>query len=156
MTPETKWVASFMPEMVAVKSRASYIWAVVTISAIGALVVLAVLWMRPTADPLAVVLDVSKGVAPTIAGVLAYMKAQDTHLMVNSRLDQFISAQSEVARNLGIAQGAINEQTRVAEIKRLTSIAVAEALAAKTPQQIVVEIQPNQAVPPSIKVSDNS
>jgi len=74
-----------------VSSRAPYVWAVVILAAIAAVLVIVVLWIRPQADPLDVVSQVAKGLAPTIAGVMAYLKAQETHLSVNSRLDAFMN-----------------------------------------------------------------
>jgi hypothetical protein len=54
--------------------------------------------------------------APTVAGVMAYLKSQETHPMVNSRLDAFIKSSVDVARLQGAAQGVSEEQSRQAAL----------------------------------------
>ncbi len=100
-----------------VSSRAPYVWAVVILAAIAAVLVVVVLWIRPQADPLDVVSQVAKGLPPTIAGVMAYLKAQETHLSVNSRLDAFMREHAAAAHVKGQLQGVADEQARQAALE---------------------------------------
>ena len=100
-----------------VTAKTYYVWAVVILAAMGTVLVLAILWVRPTSDPLDVVAQVAKGLAPTIAGVMAYLKAQETHLSVNSRLDAFMKANAAAARSEGQMQGVAHEQARQAALQ---------------------------------------
>lgn len=92
--------------------KSVYVWAVVILALIGALLVMGVLYARPTSDPVDVIGNVLKGLAPTIAGVLAFLKSQETHLIVNSRLDAFMAAHAKNAHAEGMAEGAAKERAR--------------------------------------------
>ena len=59
----------------------------------------------PQADPLAVCASVFGLLSSTTLSLLAFMKSQQTHLSVNSRLDDFISTSSLAAHAEGQAQG---------------------------------------------------
>jgi hypothetical protein len=97
-------------------SNAPYVWAVVILTAVAAVLVLVIVWLRPKADALDVVAQVAKGLAPTVAGVMAYLKAQETHLSVNSRLDAFMRENAALARREGQIQGMADEQARQAAL----------------------------------------
>jgi len=99
-----------------VSSNAPYVWAVVILTAVAAVLVLVIVWLRPKADALDVVAQVAKGLAPTVAGVMAYLKAQETHLSVNSRLDAFMREHATLARRDGQIQGVADEQARQAAL----------------------------------------
>jgi hypothetical protein len=93
-------------------SNAPYILAVVILTALAAILVITILWLRPKTDALDAVAQVAKGLAPTIAGVMAYLKSQETHLSVNSRLDAFIRENAKVAHREGQLQGIADERAR--------------------------------------------
>ena len=76
---------------------------------VGVVLIGLILWLRPTSDPLIVITAVSGFIASTGAGVLSMMKSQETHVAVNSRMDQWMDAQSNIAH----AQGVSDEQARV-------------------------------------------
>jgi hypothetical protein len=99
-----------------VSSNAPYVWAVVILTAVAAVLVLVIVWLRPKADALDVVAQVAKGLAPTVAGVMAYLKAQETHLSVNSRLDAFMREHAALAHREGQIQGMADEQARQAAL----------------------------------------
>ena len=96
MTPTPK---SRQPE------TAIYVWAVVILVLIGASLVMGILLARPQSDWIDVVGNVAKGLAPTIAAVLAFLKSQETHLSVNSRLDAFMAEHAKNAHAEGVIQG---------------------------------------------------
>lgn len=98
-------------------SKAPYIWSVVVLTLLSCALVMGVLLVRPQVDAMDVITKVLTGLAPTIAAVLAYLKSQDTHLSVNSRLDAFMTEHAKVARAEGILQGTSNEQARTAAIQ---------------------------------------
>ena len=93
-----------------------YVWAGITVATLGAAFVLLILLLRPNADPLVVIGGVSAPLIPTLAGVFAVMKAQETHLSVNSRLTAFIQATTDAASAKGQLQGAADEQARQAAL----------------------------------------
>ncbi len=90
----------------------SYAWAVVVMAGIAGAMFGIILWLRPNADPLAVAGIVTTMTLPTITGVLSYMKAQETHRNVNSRLDAWIEASGKLARAEGEKKGAADEVMR--------------------------------------------
>lgn len=113
--------------------KPTYVWAVVILVLIGALLVMGILYLRPESDPLDVMGDVLKGLAPTIAAVLAFLKSQETHLSVNGRLDAFLAEHAKVARAEGIAQGVAEEQARVAAQGAPTPIPAPDAIVLHIP-----------------------
>jgi hypothetical protein len=106
-----------------------YIWAVVFMSVFGVALILGILLLRPQADWVDVTGNVLKGLAPTEAAILALMKAQETHVSVNSRMDAWMAAQALLSHREGVAQGVADEQARMAssvplmEDKKLLPIA---------------------------------
>lgn len=90
--------------------NASYIWAVVVIVLAGLAFLLGVMYLRPQTDPLVLIGGILGALAPTTAAVLSFMKAQQTHLSVNGRLDAFITARGRAAHAEGVLEG-IAQQT---------------------------------------------
>jgi hypothetical protein len=103
-------------------SEGKYIWAFVVITLLSFALIILTLLVRPNYDPVDVIIQISKMMVPTMAGVAAYLKSEETHIMINSRLDEFIKNSNLVARAEGAAQGVLGEQKRIAE----------QVLAAKT------------------------
>lgn len=97
--------------------KGPYIWASVIIVLIAAVFFLTLLYLRPQIDAVELLGNVAATVLPTIASVLAYLKAQETHLSVNSRLTDFINEHGASKMNEGIIQGTADEQVRVAKQK---------------------------------------
>jgi hypothetical protein len=94
-----------------------YIMAVVLMAALGILGVVAVAVARPGQDNTAIFTAIAGFVCPTTLSLLAFMKAQETHLSVNSRLDAFMRNAELAAHIKGIVAGraqgrdAANERT---------------------------------------------
>ncbi len=61
-------------------------------------------------------------IGPTTLSLLAYMKSQETHLSVNSRLEQFISSNGRAQRAegelAGRAAGQLEETARMLAAKK--------------------------------------
>ena len=95
-------------------SARPYIWAVVILILSGLVIALAILKLRPTADPIVIIGGILAGLTPTTAAVLALMKSNETHLSVNGRLDAWMAEHAKAARSEGVIQGTTDEQNRVA------------------------------------------
>lgn len=97
-------------------SNVPYLVAVVimTLLALGA--VLAVLVLRPGQDNTQLIATIVGFCVPTTTAILAFMKSQETHLAVNSRLDSFMKQHADSARAEGVIAGIDKEQSRQAAI----------------------------------------
>jgi len=82
-----------------------YVIAVVTMMAFGVIGVIAVAVLRPTQDNTLIVTTIIGFIAPTTLSLLAFMKAQETHLSVNSRLDAFMANATLAAHAKGLMEG---------------------------------------------------
>lgn len=82
----------------------------VAVAFMGLLIVIAILlitFLRPDKDNTGLIATVISALVPTTAAILALMKAQETHLSVNSRLDAFMTTASAAARAEGKAEGLV-------------------------------------------------
>ncbi len=91
-------------------STSTYVWAAVSVVLIGTLAIFGIFVVRPDRDNSAIITIIIAGIAPTAAAILGLMKAQETHLVVNSRFDKVIGAATAVARE----EGAAAERARAA------------------------------------------
>ena len=82
-----------------------YIIAVVLMATLGIVGVVCVSIFRPGQDNISVYGLIGTFVGPTTLSLLAFMKAQETHLSVNSRLDAFMRNAEVAAHIRGIAEG---------------------------------------------------
>ena len=103
-------------------SLAPYVWSVVVLVLIGAILVLGIIAIHPQSDPIDVMGQVAKGLAPTIVGVFAFLKSQEvkavsesTHVAVNSRLDAWMEANTQISKAVGVVQGIAEEKARALE-----------------------------------------
>ena len=146
MTPDTKptLISTLKPA-----GKGPYVWAVVIMTLIGGMLVIGILYLRPQSDPLDVLAQVMKGLAPTTAGVLAFMKSQETHLSVNSRLDAFMAEHGKASHAEGVIQGAADEQSRASAENAKIAAAKSAAAAIKTaPGNIPIAVAPVVVVAP--------
>lgn len=60
---------------------------------------------RPNQDNTSIITTILGFLAPTTLSLLAFMKAQETHLSVNSRLDAFMRNAELAARVQGVIEG---------------------------------------------------
>ena len=86
------------------------------------LLVLGIIAIHPQSDPIDVMGQVAKGLAPTIVGVFAFLKSQEvkavsesTHVAVNSRLDAWMEANTQISKAVGVVQGIAEEKARALE-----------------------------------------
>lgn len=112
---------------------------------IGVGSVMTITLVRPDADNTAVIATILSFLAPTTLSLLAFMKSQETHLSVNSRLDAFV----ENAKLASFASGK-DEGRRAANVRtdELTSQVSGRLSVASSP---VAEPEPT-----SVKIEDVS
>jgi hypothetical protein len=93
-------------------TNAPYLIAIVimAIVTVAAIVIIAV--VRPAQDNASINIQIIGFATTTTAAILAFMKAQETHLSVNSRLEQFIKNADRAARSEGelVGRAAGREQ----------------------------------------------
>ncbi len=88
-----------------VPNNTPYIVAVVLMVLGGVLGSVVINVFRSTQDNTLVIAAIFGFLAPTTLSLLAFMKAQETHLSVNSRLDGFINNAAAAANAQGIITG---------------------------------------------------
>jgi hypothetical protein len=89
-----------------------YLIAIVLMILVGIAGVAAIVALRPDADILVVGAMVFGFITPTTLSLLSFMKAQETHLSVNSRLDGFIRNAEAAARGEGREEGRLKANNR--------------------------------------------
>lgn len=92
--------------------------AIVAVLLIGVSGVVLITILRPDLDPLAVSAVIFGFLTPTTLSLMSYLKAQETHLAVNSRLDQFISSASKAAEAVGKEAGRKESEARTDDLAK--------------------------------------
>ena len=92
-----------------VSNNVPYVIAVVVMVFIAITAIVIVATVRPNEDNVAIYTLIVGSIVPTTTALLAFMKAQETHLSVNSRLDQFILNADRSARAEGELAGRAAE-----------------------------------------------
>lgn len=139
----------FEPDPSSTKTAvAPYIWAVVIMMLLGGLIVLGVLWMHPGTEPLGVLAEVGKWLTVLTTVVLTFMKSQETHMMVNSRLEAWMKDHAAVARADGEKAGiAIATERAVTQAVTIEN-AIARVALPAPPQVIGLTVTRAPAPPP--------
>ena len=106
------------PTIVQPPSNIPYLVAIVIMLLMALGSVMGILLIRPGQDNTQLIATVVGMMVPTIAAILAFMKSQETHLSVNSRLDAFMAEHAASADAKGFARGVeqTNAQTVAATI----------------------------------------
>jgi hypothetical protein len=93
-------------------SMIPYLIAIVAMTSLGVGSTVLILILRPTADNAALFTSIAGFIAPTTMALLAFMKTQETHVLVNGRMDEFkrllkanAAIKEEKAREAGVAEG---------------------------------------------------
>ncbi len=97
-------------EYARVGSNTPYVIAVCVMAFIACGAVVLVVMLRPGRDNVLLVGAIFGFVGPFTMALLAFMKSQETHLSVNSRLDAFMETASRAARAEGHIAGIDQEQ----------------------------------------------
>lgn len=92
--------------VVAPANNLKYIMAVMFMMTLGVVGIVSLVVARPdNKDNLLVIGLILGFLAPTTVSILAFMKTQETHLSVNSRLDAFMAQARIASRAEGLSQG---------------------------------------------------
>jgi len=124
------------PSIVPVPNNVPYVVAVVLMALIGMIGAVAVAIGRPGQDNTAIYALLGSFVAPTTLSLLAFMKAQETHLSVNSRLDAFMRNAEMAAR----VQGVLDGRAQGREAANARTDALAAQLPPPAPEVVKVDI----------------
>ncbi len=114
-------------------SNLPYVIAVCVMAFIACGAVVLVVMSRPGQDNVLLVGAIFGFVGPFTMALLAFMKAQETHLSVNSRLDAFMEAAARAARAEGHISGVSQEQEQERDRQRLKLENVVVEIAGKDP-----------------------
>lgn len=97
-----------------------YVLAVVAIVLISAASIVAVEWLNPDKDNSLIITAILGFITPTMASIFSFLKAQETHLMVNSRLTEFMQNSEKAALARGRDEGRVlaNERTDALAAKK--------------------------------------
>ncbi len=125
MTPD--YSVSIVPP----PNNVPYIVAVVAMMALGVGGAVVVTLARPAQDNTVLIGIIFGFLAPTTLSLLAFMKAQETHLSVNSRLDAFMATARTAARAEGVLEG--RTQGRAAADDRTDTLAANAVTTTKEP-----------------------
>ena len=92
--------------VVPIPNNVPYVTAVVIMMCFGVLAIVLIWILRPNAmDNMLITAAVFTFIGPTTLSLLAFMKAQETHLSVNSRLDAFMKNAVKAAHAEGALEG---------------------------------------------------
>lgn len=90
------------PSIVRPPSNVAYLVAVAFMSLLVVIAVLLITFLRPDKDNSTLITLVIGSLVPTTGTILAFMKSQETHLSVNSRLDEFMKTAKVSAYDKGV------------------------------------------------------
>lgn len=92
--------------------------AIVAVLLIGVAGVVLVTVLRPDLDPLAISAVIFGFLTPTTLSLMSYLKAQETHLAVNSRLDDLIENAKKAAEAVGKEVGRKESEARTDDLAK--------------------------------------
>lgn len=98
-----------------------YVVAVVLMMFFGVTAISVISVLRPEKDNTLLITSIVGFLTPTTLSLLAFMKAQETHLSVNSRLDAFMSNAKMAAHAQGLDEGRV--QGRMEADRRTDALA---------------------------------
>jgi len=104
----TQQIKNAMPQ----PNNTPYLIAVVIMILLGVAGVAVISALRPWDDVLVVGAMVFGFITPTTLSLLSFMKAQETHLSVNSRLEEFMRNAAEAAHGVGVEEGRVKANAR--------------------------------------------
>jgi hypothetical protein len=84
-----------------------YVVAGVLMAALGTIAVLVLSALRPSQDNSVLIATVIGFLSTTTGVIMTFMKAQETHLAVNSRLDAFMASARKVGHMEGREEGRV-------------------------------------------------
>jgi hypothetical protein len=136
------------PDPLKKASNIPYVIAVVVMVLIGVVSILTVVILRPEKDNSQLIATIVSLIVPTTAAILALMKAQETHITVNSQLSQWKVDYANLMRAQGGVEATVKEQDRVALMKE-------KAIAGAALSAVAGLSRPAQDEPIKVKVEDS-
>ena len=119
-----------------------YIMAVMFMMALGVMGIVAIVVARPDNKDNLIIIGLLLGfLAPTTVSLLAFMKAQETHLSVNSRLDAFMAQARLASRAEGLSEG--RKEGRNEANQRTDNLASGNILTSREPLDPLINIEKN-------------
>lgn len=115
-----------------------YVIAIVAMAGLGVGGVVLITLLRPDKDNAVLIAAVLGFLAPTLMGLLAFMKSQETKLLVNGRLDAMVENAKTAAFHAGVAhaQGNVEEIGRaITDAKVSVENKIAEVAQAPKPKE---------------------
>jgi len=88
-----------------ISHSSKYVAAVVIMALIGIVGILVVVGLRPAQDNTALITLIIGFLAPTTLSLLTFIKAEETHHSVNSRLDTLLAVERRASRAEGFEEG---------------------------------------------------
>lgn len=135
------------PSIVPAPNNLPYIVAVILMMFLGVASIVVIVIARPNNDNTAIITTILGFLAPTTLSLLAYMKAQETHLSVNSRLDAFMRNAELAARVQGViegrSQGRDDANLRTDQLKADSIVAPTQVEITNIPPGLVDDKKPN-------------
>jgi hypothetical protein len=113
MSPERSNKKSIVPQA----NNVPYLIAVVSMAVVAITGSILITVFRPDSDIVVVFGLVAGFMTPTTISLLSFMKAQETHLSVNSRLDEFIYNAKLSSRAEGVEEGRKIANDRTDKLK---------------------------------------
>ncbi len=98
-------IPDYSESVVPLPNNVPYLLAIVAMAVVGVTAVVLVSVLRPAQDNSSIITTILGLLAPTTLSLLAFMKAQETHLSVNSRLDAFMREAKYAAHAKGLMEG---------------------------------------------------
>jgi hypothetical protein len=130
--------------VVAPPNNVPYVIAVIAMSIACVAAIVAITFARPEADNSVLITTVIGFATTTTASLLAFMKSQETHLSVNSRLDAFMR-NAELAAHV---QGIVEGRSQGRDMADARTDALAGGVHDPARDVVVVENQPGSNPPP--------
>jgi hypothetical protein len=86
-------------------SQLPYLAAVLFMTLLGVVAILVLTALKPATDNTLLIATVIGFLTPTTLSLMAFMKSQETHLMVNSRLAEFMASAKRISHYEGKEEG---------------------------------------------------
>jgi hypothetical protein len=109
-----------------------YLATVLGMTLIGVAAIVTVFVVDPQGDHTAVIVSILGFIAPTTAAIMAFLKSQETHQMVNGRMDEFMR-RMQVAAEASIVSARAEGLKAGTETGTAAANARTDKLAAETP-----------------------
>jgi hypothetical protein len=95
-----------------------YLLAILFIVLVGVVGILGILYLRPHEDNSQLIATLMGFLVPTLLGIMALIKVQETHLLVNSRMTELGEKIAKAERAEGVLEGVAQQKTTAKDDRR--------------------------------------